>query len=589
MSALLEKGVPGRGSLVKIRSSSGGESLAPVEQGDPNSDVDDETLDGGFRIKQVEDRMKVKQAMLVKDDGKMDLNWSPDHEMRQTLNRMFTKAEEANREAMKLRMAKRDRLRYYSDELWATWKSNERFSDALDVVVSITICINAIFLGLSMDYSDGSLPWTIADLVFSFIFVLEVVFKVYMYGLSGHFCGSTALMNWFDAVVILADFIQVWMEITVPDEDLDENTPSASLFRMIRLLRLTRVIRVTKSEAFKDLAELIHGILAGVYTLVWSLLLFLVVLYVVALVFRETLGKEKKENIFELFRNVPRAMFTTFRCSFGDCNSKLGVPIFEYVTSEYGPAMSVFYSLFTFIVVVVLFNVISAMFVESTMEAAQSIALTKRRERMQDESLLVTRIAILVRRIMLLATGRDPEVLSEHLDTIMNAQVPRETVDQVIHDPLAKQALIDLDINPLDHGRLSDIFDPDNGGTIGVMDIAAGIRRLRGEARRSDVVCIDLMIRHVQSILVTMNDAIARIESVFDAELSPLFKIPRLTRQGSSVSGSLLTDLFKVLTDVRDVVTSWSLRCSLETFSDSSQIHQVVCPKLIDDSRQEFL
>lgn len=521
MSALLEKGVPGRGSLVKIRSSSGGESLAPVEQGDPNSDVDDETLDGGFRIKQVEDRMKVKQAMLVKDDGKMDLNWSPDHEMRQTLNRMFTKAEEANREAMKLRMAKRDRLRYYSDELWATWKSNERFSDALDVVVSITICINAIFLGLSMDYSDGSLPWTIADLVFSFIFVLEVVFKVYMYGLSGHFCGSTALMNWFDAIVILADFIQVWMEITVPDEDLDENTPSASLFRMIRLLRLTRVIRVTKSEAFKDLAELIHGILAGVYTLVWSLLLFLVVLYVVALVFRETLGRKKKENIFELFRNVPRAMFTTFRCSFGDCNSKLGVPIFEYVTSEYGPAMSVFYSLFTFIVVVVLFNVISAMFVESTMEAAQSIALTKRRERMQDESLLVTRIAILVRRIMLLATGRDPEVLSEHLDTIMNAQVPRETVDQVIHDPLAKQALIDLDINPLDHGRLSDIFDPDNGGTIGVMDIAAGIRRLRGEARRSDVVCIDLMIRHVQSILVTMNDAIARIESVFDAELSP--------------------------------------------------------------------
>ena len=31
---------------------SSGESLAPVEQGDPNSDMDDETLDGGFRIKQ---------------------------------------------------------------------------------------------------------------------------------------------------------------------------------------------------------------------------------------------------------------------------------------------------------------------------------------------------------------------------------------------------------------------------------------------------------------------------------------------------------------------------------------------------------
>lgn len=32
-------------------------------------------------------------------------------------------------------------------------------------------------------------------------------------------------------------------------------------------------------------------------------------------------------------------------------------------------------------------------------------------------------------------------------------------------------------------GRLSDIFDPDNGGTIGVMDIAHGIRRPSGDFR----------------------------------------------------------------------------------------------------------
>lgn len=532
VSSLLERGVGiSRGSL-KMRHSSGENhaALAPVEQGDPN--LNESPGDGHFRIKKVEDRMKVQQAMLVKEDGKMDFNWSPDDEMRQTLNSMFTKAEEADREALKLKMAKRDRVRYWSDELWAIWKSNERFSMALDVIVSITICINAIFLGLSMDYSDGSLPWTICDLVFSFIFVIEICFKVYMFGFSGHFCGSTPVMNWFDTLIILVDFVQVWMDVTMPDPEVEENTVSASLFRMIRLIRLTRVIRVTKSDAFKDLAELIHGILAGVYTLVWSLLLFLVVLYVVALVFRETLGRRPKENIYELFDSVPRALFTTFRCSFGDCNSRTGVPIFEYVTSEYGPAMSVFYSLFTFIVAVVLFNVISAMFVESTMEAAASIALTKRRERMQDESLLVTRIATLVRRIMLLATGRDPEVLSEHLDTIMNAQVPRDTVDQVIHDPLAKQALIGLDINPLDHGRLSDIFDPDNGGTIGVMDIAAGIRRLRGEARRSDVVCIDLMIRHVQSILVNMNDAMVRIEGFFEDS------DPALSVQGGDGKGT---------------------------------------------------
>lgn len=264
-----------------------------------------------------------------------------------------------------------------------------------------------------------------------------------------------------------------------------------------------------------------HGIVAGMYTTVWSLLLFAIVMYVVALVFRETLGRAaetpSKEHVFQLFNNVPRAWFTTFRCSFGDCNSKMGVPIFEYVLedNENGEVLGMFYGCFTILVEIVLFNVISAMFVESTMEAAAHISNLKRRERLQDEGLLYTRIAILVRRIMIKATGTDPgQALTEHLDTIVRAQVPRETIDQVIYDQEAKQALMDLDINPLDHGRLSDIFDPDNGGTIGVMDIAAGIRRLRGEARRSDIVCVDLMLRHVQSILVDMADAMSRIEMV---------------------------------------------------------------------------
>jgi len=483
----------------------------PEEEDEPGFDGERDA--NGFKIKHIEDRMKVRQSMLVKPDQEdVSVFWSPDDERRQTLQKMFTKAEKAVREELQEQMAKRDRVSYWSDQLWKTWKSRERFSTALDVFVSLAICFNALFLGLSMDYADASVGWTIGNLAFSTIFLVEISFKVYMNGFYGHFCtGPSPMMNCFDTVIILVDFVQVWMELTMAEAALDD-TPSASLFRMIRLIRLTRVVRVTKSEAFKDLAELIHGIIAGMYTLVWSLLLFLIVMYVVALVFRETLGRQYKENIYELFDSVPRALFTTFRCSFGDCNSKEGVPIFEYVTLEYGPTMSVFYSLFTFVVAIVLFNVISAMFVESTMEAAATIAQTKRRERMQDENLLFTRIATLVRRIMLIATGRDPEVLSEHLDTIMDAQVPRETIDQVIHDPLAKQALIDLDINPLDHGRLSDIFDPDNGGTIGVMDIAHGIRRLRGEARRSDVVCIDLMIRHVQGILVDMTDAISRIE-----------------------------------------------------------------------------
>ena len=48
-----------------------------------------------------------------------------------------------------------------------------------------------------------------------------------------------------------------------------------------------------------------------------------------------------------------------------------------------------FYTLFTLVVEIVLFNVISAMFVESTMEAAAHISNLKRRERLQASECLV--------------------------------------------------------------------------------------------------------------------------------------------------------------------------------------------------------
>eukprot|EP00931_Biecheleriopsis_adriatica_P054027 TRINITY_DN31757_c0_g1_i1.p1 TRINITY_DN31757_c0_g1~~TRINITY_DN31757_c0_g1_i1.p1 ORF type:complete len:647 (+),score=88.02 TRINITY_DN31757_c0_g1_i1:38-1942(+) len=436
---------------------------------------------------------------------------------RNTLERMFQKAElvwkleeDAN---------KRRRLGCCSAlSMW--WKEvrgdSEKFGMFVDIVSSLLIVANAFFLGVAMDYDDGSLIWMMVNLCFTIMFLLELVCRIYSRGLCGHFCDKdNRFMNALDFFLISIDCVQVYYEWNnLVDEDA-AGAPSASLFRMIRLVKLARLVRVLKSDVFKELGEMIHGILAGVYTLVWSIALFCVVIYVVALVFRETLGREDRENIFELFETVPRSMFTTFRCSLGDCTSKKGVPIFEFVLRDYGVGLSLFYSLFVFTVAIVLFNVISAMFVESTMTAANHLHLLKKRARMQDDGLLCTRIATLTKRILVVSPDHNSlengVSMADQVDAVASAEVPREVIDEVIHDPEAKQALVDLDINPLDHARLSDIFDPDNGGTVGVLDIAAGIRRLRGDARRSDVVCLDLMIRSMQAKVDSIMDVVCEV------------------------------------------------------------------------------
>eukprot|EP00930_Biecheleria_cincta_P010376 TRINITY_DN11246_c1_g1_i1.p1 TRINITY_DN11246_c1_g1~~TRINITY_DN11246_c1_g1_i1.p1 ORF type:complete len:617 (+),score=98.52 TRINITY_DN11246_c1_g1_i1:101-1951(+) len=385
--------------------------------------------------------------------------------------------------------------------------TGESMEITVDSIMAIVIFINAIFLGISVDYKDGSLAWLVVDCFFSCSFVAELAFKIWINGARAHFCGRTpgsqsaqsAIGSFLDATLIVADFVQLVLEIT----KFDVPPPSASLFRTVRLLKIARVLRLLKTDVFKDLLDMIQGILGGLSTLAWSMVFFLLVVYSMALIFRELLGNRNAEHVSGMFDTVPRSMYTTFRCSFGDCSTPGGMPIFEYVYIEFGFFENFLYCLFVFCVTIGLFNVISAIFVESTMSAAQKMEQEKRGKRMQDEQLLATRVTQLIRCLLKYSPGHSHLLecigLSEEVDALCATEVPRCVVDEAVKDPEAINALNELDINPSDRARLSDIFDPDNGGTVQLSDVAAGIRRLRGDPRRSDIVCVDLMIRSLQS------------------------------------------------------------------------------------------
>merc|ERR1711920_257442 len=111
---------------------------------------------------------------------------------------------------------------------------------------------------------------------------------------------------------------------------------------------------------------MIQALFGGITTLGWSIVLVFGVLYGTSLVCRELLGDRNVEDVRQYFNSVPRSLFTIFRCSFGDCTSSAGVPIIEYVMSSYGALWGLFYSLFVFFITIGFFNVITAIFLEST-------------------------------------------------------------------------------------------------------------------------------------------------------------------------------------------------------------------------------
>jgi hypothetical protein len=382
--------------------------------------------------------------------------------------------------------------------------------EVLDVLALLLIVINVFVMGIRVDAEDEG-QWLKFDIIFATLFSLELAWRLKAHGFVDQFCKGDALPRIFDAGIIVVDVIFVVFQLA--GTNLNTNALSASLFRIVRLGRFIRVLRVLKTNVFSDLLGMMQGIVGGIKTLQWAAILFILLTFVAALVCREALGRREEENVTEYFSTVPRSMFTIFRCSFGDCSSSGGVPIFEHVTEAYGGFYALLYCSFIFTMSIGLFNVISAIFVDVAIRAASEANATKRLERLNSEKLMSVNASILVRQVAARACSNAASAkLSDSFEDLMALEVDRSVLDAVVKEPEAVRALNSLDIDPDDHNKLSDILDPDHGGTVSVIDLVNGLQRLRGEPRRSDIISVNLMIRSLQDKVEEILDKVVNLK-----------------------------------------------------------------------------
>merc|ERR1711953_441691 len=108
---------------------------------------------------------------------------------------------------------------------------------------------------------------------------------------------------------------------------------------------------------------MIQGIFGGFRTLIWSMVLYFLTVYVVAFVCRETLGPQEPNDIenYEIteaqvyFATVGDSVFTVFRCSFGDCSSAAGTPLLESFKGRFAMFVKLGYMIIFFGITIGLF------------------------------------------------------------------------------------------------------------------------------------------------------------------------------------------------------------------------------------------
>merc|ERR1712232_1260043 len=71
--------------------------------------------------------------------------------------------------------------------------------------------------------------------------------------------------------------------------------------------------------------------------------------------------------------------------------------------------------------------------------------------------------------------------------------------------------LNDLDISDEDQLDLFDTLDVDGGGTIDLEELIVGISKLRGDARRSDIIGVSLIVRNIQSAVAQVTETTQKL------------------------------------------------------------------------------
>jgi len=409
----------------------------------------------------------------------------------------------------------------------------------VDSFMAVVIILNAIAIGLSADVRRDWLGWAIIDMVFAAIFTGELIFKLRTTGWKQYFAQSERIWNIFEMVLVIMAWIEAMAGLWA---DSVQDTPAYSVIRVFRLVRITKIIRVLRLQVFSDLLMMINGAVGSLKTLFYSVTLISIPLYMVALVLCESLRGSASEQLgAESFASLSLSFFNVFRCIVGgECTRADGSPIFLVVSVEYGWIYGAIYCTTLVLMTFGLFNVIVAIYVENIVSAAKYNELSLKRKRLQDNSFFCQKAEELIRYVWLhhqvyMGTAMTINDALQEWDqkSVMGMKITRQFFEELLKQQKFKDLLGELDIADEDQFDLFDTLDGDNSDFVDILEMIQGLGKLRGEARRADIISVNLLMQNMYTELRLFRDMMTQ-----QTALQPT-QLPRSSRMlpGSSMKG----------------------------------------------------
>merc|ERR1712217_545076 len=155
------------------------------------------------------------------------------------------------------------------------------------------------------------------------------------------------------------------------------------------------------------------------------------------------------------------------------------------------------------------FNVITAIYVDNTLTAAKIIDQKQAQMRLLDQKLVDEKLVELLQFIWKKTMSRNSSL---NVESAREIQITPLLYEQMRQCEEFQSILNSLDISAQDQVDIFETLDVDGSGSIDLDELIIGIPKMRGDARRSDVVGIMLMVRHLMDKLDRISVKIGSCE-----------------------------------------------------------------------------
>lgn len=396
-----------------------------------------------------------------------------------------------------------------------------------ELFFGIVIITNSIYIGVEVQYTADHpmeatpLGFYVVGYTYTFLFTIELVLRLAADRLKFWWTDTSQMLwNWLDILIVCSSLFEVgldivtWMTTDEDDEDAEGGGVNMSNLRIVRIIRITRLMRLFRIGRIvrfvRALRTLVFSIVSTLKSVVWSLLLLTMIIYVFAIVFtqaasdhmtlvevsgEQTLSPLMAKLLLDHWGSLALSMLSLFMSVAG------GVSWLDVVQPLWDVDEIWLYIFLVFIgfVYFAVLNVVTGVFCQSAIESSQ-----------QDQETMVQ--AFLSNKK--LYTGRFKHLFTT-IDTDESGTITKDEFLNHINDVKVNAYFATLGLEPTDAVNLFKMLDVNDENDVGIdiEDFVDGCLRLKGAAKSCDVA--RLMYEN-KAIMRELTDFVTFAEEKFE-------------------------------------------------------------------------